>query len=96
MSSSSTQTNESTQVDLPSPPTAVFKLRPPVKCLVAYATATGHISQGDNVGGGFWTHTLCEKLKELTTILDQTHEVVLRSLKGNNYLTINHVLVQSI
>ena len=68
------------QVDIPSPPTAVFKLPPPVKCLVANVTATG-----DRVGGGFWTRTLCEKLKEplsLTTILDQTHEVVFEKFEG--------------
>ena len=80
LSSSSTQTNESTQVDIPSPPTTVFKLWPPVKCLVANVTATS-----DRVDGGFWTRTLCEKLKEplsLTTILDQTHEVVFEKFEG--------------
>ena len=82
LSSSSTQASESTEVSLPP---KIFKLRAPIKCLVAYATAIGHKSQGDKVNGGLWTHTLCEKLKEqlsLTTILDQTHDVVDKKVKG--------------
>lgn len=71
MSSISSQTNKSTQVDIPSPPTTVFKLRPPVKYLVANVTATD-----DRVDGGFWIRTLCEEPLSLTTTLDQTHEVI--------------------
>ena len=57
----------------------IFKLTAPVKCLVAYATATGYKSQGDKVQGGLWTRTLCAKLKEplpLSAILDETHTIV--------------------
>ena len=82
MSSSSTQTSESTQVSLPP---KIFKLTAPIKCLVAYATAIGYKSQGDKVNGGLWTCTLWEKLKEqlsLTTILDQTHDVVSEKVEG--------------
>ena len=57
----------------------MFKLTAPVKCLVAYATATGYKSQGDKVQGGLWTRTLCAKLKEplsLSVILDETHDII--------------------
>ena len=67
----------------------VFKLRAPVKCLVVYATATGLKSQGDKVYGGLWTRNLCEKLKEpvsLSDILDQTHDIVVEKVKGEQPL----------
>ena len=85
LSSSSTVTIESTQVTQSLPPKKVFKLRAPVKCLVAYATSTGYKSQGDKISGGLWTRTLCEKLKEqlsLSDILDHTHDIVYNKVEG--------------
>ena len=74
----------------------MFKLTDPVKCLVAYATATGYKSQGDKFHGGLWTRTLCAKLKEplpLSAILDELI-ILLQAWQMNSHLTMNHVLVQ--
>ena len=80
----SSSSSKSTQDSQPSPIKG-FKLRAPVKCLVAYATSTYHKSQGGKVGGGVWTSKLCERLSEkvsLSDILDQTHDAVYDELEG--------------
>ena len=68
---------------LPHPPA---KVRPPIHSLVAYATSVGYASLVDQDRGGFWTHILCEKLKEplsLSDILDQTYDVVSARVKDD-------------
>ena len=80
----SSSSSESTQDSQPSPIKG-FKLRAPIKCLVAYATSTDHKSQGTKDGGGVWTRNLCERLKEelsISDILDQTHDAVYEKLEG--------------
>ena len=81
LSSSSSESTQDSQLS----PTKGFKLRAPIKCLVAYATSTDHKSQGSKGGGGVWTRNLCERLKEevsISDILDQTHDAVCKERKG--------------
>ena len=64
------------------------------RSIVAYATVTGSKAKGDNIEGGIWTRHLVKQLQRkgvsLSTILDDTHQMVMEETKASSHKQITH------